>query len=218
MRVTTVWDRVQVIKEALGIKTDAEFGRIAGASKAVVNQWKNGLIQTISANYAYSIQDKTRFSARWIMTGQGPQYLSIEPDAKASKSATDASKEVECISTLIAYLDGHRVCQFANRAYQDWFGKASDEAIGRPLEEMMGPLYKRSKPQLARAFAGHGQVFEISIPTHDGGLHDSVVSYMPDLSKGIVNGICVYVVDVTLLKPHERSRFFERQTNIHLEA
>jgi hypothetical protein len=80
MKVTTVWDRVQVIKEALGIKTDAEFGRIAGASKAVVHQWKSGLIQSISANYAYSIQDKTGFSARWIMTGHGQQYLSTKPD------------------------------------------------------------------------------------------------------------------------------------------
>lgn len=223
MKATAIWDRVQVIKEALGIKTDAEFGRIAGASKAVVNQWKSGLIQTISANYAYSIQDKTGFSARWIMTGQGPQSLStepadrhkLEPDAQASRNVEGALKEVECISTLIAYVDDNRVCQFANRAYQDWFGKTADEAIGRSLKEALGPLYERSKTQLARAFAGHSQVFEISIPAHDGVLHESIVSYMPDLSKGIVHGVCVYTADVTLLKPHERGQFFERQSITH---
>lgn len=215
MKATTVWDRIQAIKETIGIKTDAEFGRVAGASKAVVNQWKNGLIRTISANYAYSIQDKTGFSARWIMTGQGQHLLSAEPDAQASRNTVGTSKGVESISTLIAYLDDKRICRFANRAYQEWFGKTSDEAIGRPLKEALKPLYERSKAQLSRAFAGQPQVFEISIPAHDGALHESIVSYMPDVSADVVHGVCVYTADVTLLKPHERSRFFERQSITH---
>lgn len=65
--------RIQIIKEELGLKTDVEFGRLAGASKGMVNHWLNETVKSIAPEYAYKLEENTGFSAKWIQLGEGPQ-------------------------------------------------------------------------------------------------------------------------------------------------
>lgn len=65
------------MRKAMGYEREGEFGALAGASKAVVSQWKNGLIKEISPKYAYKFEEKTGFSAKWIQLGEGPQRVSV---------------------------------------------------------------------------------------------------------------------------------------------
>jgi hypothetical protein len=71
METNPTWDRVEIIKKALRLKADTEFYRLAGADKGLGGQWKSGKVQMIGAEYAFKIQDKTGFQARWIMLGEG---------------------------------------------------------------------------------------------------------------------------------------------------
>lgn len=68
---TTPTERIEIIREELGLNY-SELGSLAGASKSVVNQWKTGNIKSISARYAYAIEEKTKFIAKWIMLDIGP--------------------------------------------------------------------------------------------------------------------------------------------------
>ena len=58
--------------DQLGIKRQTEFGQLCGASRSVVYQWLTGRIKTIDPAFAFKIQDKTGFSARWILLGEEP--------------------------------------------------------------------------------------------------------------------------------------------------
>ncbi|OQY64734.1 MAG: hypothetical protein B6D47_12980 [Rhodocyclaceae bacterium UTPRO2] len=73
IQTNPTWDRVETIKSALGLKSDIEFYRLAGADKGLGGQWKSGQVKTIGAEYAFRLQDKTGFNARWIMLGEGPK-------------------------------------------------------------------------------------------------------------------------------------------------
>lgn len=52
-----------------------EFGALAGASKSMVNQWRSGLIDSIAPQYAFALEEKTGYVARWIMLGLGPERI-----------------------------------------------------------------------------------------------------------------------------------------------
>ena len=67
----TTSERVTYMMATLKIKEQTEFGNLCGASKSVVYQWLTGRIKSIDAKYAFMLEDKTPFSARWIMLGEG---------------------------------------------------------------------------------------------------------------------------------------------------
>ena len=66
--------RVAYMMDHLKIFEQTEFGNLCGASKSVVNQWLSGKIKKIDPRYAFQLEDKTKFSARWIMLGEGSQF------------------------------------------------------------------------------------------------------------------------------------------------
>jgi transcriptional regulator with XRE-family HTH domain len=72
----TVPERLNQIKQAMGIDEDVQLAKLAGASKSTVNQWFSGGIKTITAEYAYRLEEKTGFSAKWIQLGDGPPRIS----------------------------------------------------------------------------------------------------------------------------------------------
>jgi hypothetical protein len=75
---TTIPERIAIIKSALGISTDTEFGRLCGMAKAVVGQLKTGTVKTIAARYAYKLEENTGFCAKWIQLGEGPMKLDLD--------------------------------------------------------------------------------------------------------------------------------------------
>ena len=81
MRKTTTTERVQRIMAELGIDEQAEFGRLCGTSRSMVFQWLTGEIKTIGAKYAFKLEEKTGFSAKWIMLGEGEEKRSRDPGA-----------------------------------------------------------------------------------------------------------------------------------------
>ncbi len=73
-RLDSTSARVLYMMKFLKISEQTEFGNLCGASKSVVNQWISGKIKKIDPRYAFLLEDKTQFSARWIMLGEGPPF------------------------------------------------------------------------------------------------------------------------------------------------
>lgn len=69
----TTSERIRYIKNELKIKTNVKLGALAGATKAVVGMWLSGEIKTISAEYAFALEESTPFLAKWIMLGEGSE-------------------------------------------------------------------------------------------------------------------------------------------------
>ena len=73
MKTRTVAERIQYMMDTLEITEQTAFGDLAEATRSVVNQWLTGNIKSIAAKYAFSLEDQTGFSAKWIMLGEGPE-------------------------------------------------------------------------------------------------------------------------------------------------
>lgn len=76
MRKTTTTERVKRMMEELGIEEQAEFGRLCGTSRSMVFQWLTGEIKSIGAKYAFRLEEKTGYRAKWIMLGEGEEKRS----------------------------------------------------------------------------------------------------------------------------------------------
>ena len=66
--------RVQKMMDELEIN-QVEIGKLAGASKAMVNHWLTGKVESVAAEYAYNLEARAGYSARWIMLGDGPERV-----------------------------------------------------------------------------------------------------------------------------------------------
>ncbi len=72
---TGVSQRILEMKSNTGVRSDVEFGKLAGAAKSVVGQWIAGSIKSINPRYAYKLEKNTGYQARWIMLGEGTKKV-----------------------------------------------------------------------------------------------------------------------------------------------
>lgn len=102
---------------------------------------------------------------------------------------------------LISYVGADQRYRFVNLAYQQWFGHAREDIIGRTVQEIVGAAYGKLQHHVERALAGHAARFEIDLPTLGGERH-AMALYTPDLrDDGSVAGFSAVITDIT-----ERSR------------
>jgi diguanylate cyclase (GGDEF)-like protein/PAS domain S-box-containing protein len=126
-----------------------------------------------------------------------------------------ASELVDHLDAMVAYWNGDRVCEFANPAYREWFGKDTHDVVGMTLEGLLGPLYSKNLPYIDAAYAGRKQVFERDIPSTDGTVRTGLVTCTPRWVDGVVKGIFVHVADVTPLKAIARELEAARKSAEH---
>jgi diguanylate cyclase (GGDEF)-like protein/PAS domain S-box-containing protein len=113
---------------------------------------------------------------------------------------------VDHLDAMVAYWDADQRCRFANRAYEDWFGRGRTQLLGTSLKELLGPLYELNRPHIDAAYRGEKQVFERAIPRPGGqGVRHSLATYLPRIVDGQVQGMFVHVADVEPLKKLERA-------------
>jgi PAS domain S-box-containing protein len=114
---------------------------------------------------------------------------------------------VDRLPAMVAYWDAELRCQFANAAYQAWFGVSGDAMIGRDMAEFLGPLWALNQPYVEGALRGEAQRFDRTIPDpHGGPPRHSEAQYLPDRDPvtGAVRGFCVLVTDVTARELREQ--------------
>jgi PAS domain S-box-containing protein len=121
------------------------------------------------------------------------------------------------MNSLVAYLDTDCTYQYANSAYQDWFGLSAEEIIGKKLGDIVGENARTEAiPRIEAALSGTAQTFELEIPHRLGGFRYVQVNYNPDFSPDkTVQGVFVFVQDLTERHTqeknlHERKRQFRK--------
>ena len=107
------------------------------------------------------------------------------------------------VPAMIAFWDQGEKCVFSNDAYREWFGRSPEEMKGMTLREFLGPLYEVNLPHIRGALRGERQVFERQLRLPGGEVRETIATYMPLIVNGVVQGFCVHVADVTILRERE---------------
>jgi PAS domain S-box-containing protein len=139
---------------------------------------------------------------------------------RAAEALRDSERRTRIVTdnvpVLIAYVDRDERYRFTNRPYEAALRLRPQEAAGRRVEEMLGPIrYRRLKPYIERVLAGEPQSFEIDFPTNDAKIEVAQGSYIPHFDEqGRVQGFFLLYVDTT---EQRRSEAILRNINESLE-
>jgi len=109
------------------------------------------------------------------------------------------------IPGMVAYWDMNLRCKYANKTYQEWFGRSMEDMLGIGLQDLLGEtLFHRNEPHIIAALKGEQQLFERTYTKVDGSERATMARYIPDVEGGEVKGFFVLVTDVTELKTIQR--------------
>jgi diguanylate cyclase (GGDEF)-like protein/PAS domain S-box-containing protein len=145
----------------------------------------------------FAARDRHRFEAELVEQRNLAESTNraLVESQRFIKAITDA------IPGLVAYWDKELRCRFANKAYEDWFGRRPDELVGVSLRDLLGEhVFGLNAVYIEGALAGQEQQFERQLTKADGSIGHTWAHYIPDLVNGEVRGFFVTVSDVTALK------------------
>lgn len=123
----------------------------------------------------------------------------IEGQKEQLKFITDA------IPALIAEIDEFSCYQYANKAYEKWFGVSCNEIIGTKVKEVVGKLVSEiTQPYIDIALAGEEAVYEGYIVDVKGNKRYVLARYIPHLNESTKTYHCFsFINDLTEQKHAE---------------
>ena len=136
-------------------------------------------------------------------------HLDVTDRKEAEQAARQSEQRLRAITDalplLISYVDEGQVFRFANKPYENWFGRPLGEIVGRQVSEVMdSSMYEARRPFLDRALAGETVIYEADFPRPGGTAHTEIVHVPHRDEEGRVVGMYTVVQDVTTRKLAER--------------
>ncbi len=108
----------------------------------------------------------------------------VRAEEEARRAGVRLQFIADNVPALVSYVDAGERYRFANRTYQQWFGLAPRDMLGRTIEEVWDARrYAEVKPHVERALRGEQVEYESATTGMDGArtLH---TTYVPDVGPG----------------------------------
>jgi PAS domain S-box-containing protein len=151
------------------------------------------------------------FSARELLA-RVDAHVRIDRQRKHAEAALrerehDLQVVIDAMPALISYVDADGRYRFANRSYEEWFGLARQDVVGRAMSEVLGAgAVDALQPHVQSALRGEVVHFETQAEYRTGSRWIEG-QYIPDAGPdGRVRGFFVLVLDVTERKRIESER------------
>ncbi|MES2904954.1 MAG: PAS domain S-box protein [Pseudomonadota bacterium] len=123
----------------------------------------------------------------------------------------------DALPALVAFVDQDHRYQFCNRAYEEWFGRSTDEIVGHHVRELVGDdAYQRVLPFIERALGGESFSFETMLPYRLGGSRYVHVEYLAQ--KGADESVEGYYALVTDITEQQKAADALRESEAYLRA
>ena len=126
----------------------------------------------------------------------------ISERMRAQEALHASEKQMRLITdnlpALISYVDNRQRIAFVNRVYETWHGRKPKDILGRSVEEIMGPQFRKIRHHVEKALAGNYVTFEEGLHFRDGQHRYVQVTYIPHKDDaGNVLGFFVLSMDIT---------------------
>lgn len=140
-------------------------------------------------------------------TSPDQRYQELE-EALARKEAELAwyqnllSMVADTVSGKVAYIDTQKRYRFASQRFQEWYGIAPQDLIGKTIEELMGKTdYQVIQPNIEAGLSGKRVSYKYTGFLPDGKERFLRVNYVPDIREsGEVLGLVIVIEDLTEFK------------------
>ena len=107
----------------------------------------------------------------------------------------------DAVPSMIGYWSNALRCQFANRAFEEWFHVKVETILGMHARDVLGAdLFASNEPSMRAALRGQVQLFERQAVKVNGEIGYMSTKYIPHVKDGVVQGFYVLVEDITEVK------------------
>ncbi|WP_317202672.1 response regulator [Janthinobacterium sp.] len=132
-----------------------------------------------------------------------------------ARSNRELETIIDHMPAMIAYWDVDMRNQFSNRLYLDFFGHTQEQMRGMHVREVIGEEeFRHNLPYLDAVLRGEAPMFERAGGA-PGAEEHTLVSYVPDLQRGLVVGFYSFITDVTSIR---QARQAEAQAQTRLQG
>ena len=141
-------------------------------------------------------------------TGAILSFVDVTPLERAKRDLQRQSEWLGSVTNsvpaLIGYVDWDMKLRFANKAFEDYYGR---DIVGRSIDELIGARQQlEARPHVERTLReARTTWFELTVVTPDHGERALMIGLVPDRREGAVAGFFLLVVDITMRKQTERA-------------
>lgn len=142
-----------------------------------------------------------------MLSGRPPIFTAYLRDISEQRAINAALRDSEAklrlitdaTPALMSYIDREGRYQFANKAYEDWFGVNAMAIRGKHLREVLGDnAFEAVRHHFERALSGKQTSFDAKLPYKSGGTRFIHADYVPDVrTDGTIAGVFALVTDIT---------------------
>lgn len=167
----------------------------------------------------FSVRFPLAPAGRSASAGIGLIAMDITARKKAEKALRVREEELSAITNnlpvLITRFDRKGRFEFMNRAGGEWYGRSTDDIVGKTVPEILGAESNaKVEPWIKRALTGERVQFEERMYYPDGTFRDVDIAYIPDVSRdGEIRGCFGLVQNITERKAAE-SRMRESEARL----
>ena len=135
------------------------------------------------------------------MTEQNTSEHNLTLDALRLTSEQIAAI-ADSLPVLVSFIDSAGRFQFNNKTYDEWFGHSRSTAIGRSMQEILGPKgFSVLEDDVNKAIAGESIDFECELTFPDDIIRALTGSFVPQKdAAGNVTGFASILRDITIRK------------------
>jgi PAS domain S-box-containing protein len=165
----------------------------SAVTNAIVLERPLGLASLVSAIASAMRSRQKQFELR-------DRLIELDEGRKAlAASEAELRLIADSLPVLIAFVGRDMRYRFANRAYEDWFGRTPEDVIGRHVSELAGEDGMKARADaFRRVLSGETVQLEMAWPKPDGSLRDAEIRYLPRRdARGEIDGFHVFVLDIT---------------------
>ncbi|HMK83743.1 MAG TPA: PAS domain S-box protein, partial [Candidatus Bathyarchaeia archaeon] len=167
-----------------------------------------------AATIARDISQQKRMQENVLSERKRLRQLVDQKTGELAESVARLTLITDSLPALISYVDPELRYKFVNKSYEEWFGRAPAEIVGRHVKDVLGEMiYQRALAHLNLALSGERQSYDYALPHRSLGTRYVRAMYIPDIGpNGKARGVFVLAVDVTDRKLAENaSRESERR-------
>ena len=119
-------------------------------------------------------------------------------------STIEMQRFLDSIPSMLGYWSKDLINVSSNKEYAKYFEKKPSQIKGFHIRDLLGEdLYKKNLPFANAVLKGEPQTFQRDIKSPNGTIINTLASYIPDFSNGVVQGFFVIVTDISSVKQLE---------------
>jgi PAS domain S-box-containing protein len=205
------------------VKTDPDISKRHSESVEKLSKGKTHIVNEVELTFVRNGQPQTGWYSyiHEPYTNATGEVIGMMAVAIEVTDQVNARRKLQVITdalpALVTYINSDEVYEFANKAFETWFGINRDEVINHTVLDVLGrDAYEKLRPHIVKALSGEVTTFSGWVTYKNSARRFISATYIPHFDpNGSVPGYFGLINDLTDLKKSQEA-LSDHEERLHL--